>query len=100
MGSEEKYAAVISLGAYRAGRTCPFCAAPLAAASNGCPSCGRDTTATRRFCRRCRAASPVGERVCWNCGARPGGGRLWALGLAVLFSLLSLALAAASLALQ
>jgi predicted amidophosphoribosyltransferase len=95
MGAEEKCAAIVNLGAYRAGRACPFCSSPLAAPPAACPACGRDPAATRRFCRLCRAARPSGERVCWNCGARAGGG--WRLALAILLSLLSLAAAALAL---
>ena len=100
MGVRVKHAAIISLGSYRAGRVCPFCASPVASGRNVCAACGRDTTATRRLCRECRRMTPSEERACWNCGARSRGGACWKIPLAIFLSLLSLALIIAGLALR
>ena len=100
VGAGMKHAAIISLGSYRAGRVCPFCASPVASGRNACAACGRDTTASRRPCRECRRMTPSEERVCWNCGARARGGTRWKIPLAIFLSLLSLALLIAGLALR
>lgn len=99
MGLELKHAAIISLGSYRAGRTCPFCDSRVASSSL-CASCGRDTTATRRWCRRCRKMMPSEERVCWNCSARAPREMRWSIPLAIFLFLFSLALTITGIALQ
>ena len=100
MGVRVKHAAIISLGSYRAGRVCPFCASPVASGRNVCAACGRDTTATRRLCRQCRRMTPSEERACWNCGARARGDGRRKIAFAILLFLLSLALTVAGLVLR
>ena len=95
-----KHAAIISLGSYRAGRVCPFCASPVASSLNVCAACGRDTTASRRPCRECRRMTPSDERACWNCGARARIDARWKIPLVIFLSLLSLALMIAGRALR
>ena len=92
MALEPKHAAIISLGSYRAGRTCSFCDSRVAT-SDVCSSCGRDTTSTRRWCRKCAKVIPSNERVCWNCAARVPGNLRWSIPLAIFLFLVSLTVA-------